>query len=54
MSEYIRSVAVHVEVDTNKQTYVLDIENAGVEEVQRQYAEFIDQFFPAQSIEGAS
>jgi hypothetical protein len=27
MPEFIRSVAVHVEVDTNKQTYVLDLDD---------------------------
>ena len=42
MAEYIRSVTVHVEVDTNKQTYALDIEDAGVPEIQRQIEEFVD------------
>lgn len=42
MTEYVRSVKVHVEVDTNKQTYTLDIDNAGLPEIKRQIDEFVE------------
>lgn len=44
MAEYVRSVTVRVEVDTNKQTYVLNIENPALGEVQRRVEEFIGEF----------
>lgn len=41
MSEYVRSVKVHIEVDTNKQTYTLDIEDEEVPEIRRRLDEFV-------------
>lgn len=47
MAEYIRTVNVRVEVDTNKDTYTLDIENAGLPEILRQVEEFVEARFSA-------
>jgi hypothetical protein len=40
--EYIRSITVKMEVDTNKRTHVLDVECDTLEVAQRSVADFIE------------
>lgn len=46
MSEYVRSVTIHAEVDTNKQTYTLDLDVTDLEYAIQRVREFLVDHFP--------
>ena len=42
MPEYLRDVSVHIEVDTNKNTYPLHLTDVDIATAEREIAEFFE------------